>query len=234
MKLAGQTLGVSAFMVFLLATNASAQVSLLFDVGRVDTGGNINSITWDAQDVADAIDLNTGLGTGVSLTVTSPTGFNELGPNDSGTNAPGAPANAYFSAETTNDNLFGHITNFNAPSPRPLVEYTIAGLSAGTPYEFTFFASRLGATDNREAEYALDGLGSGSTFLNSAGNESEVAQMSMTPTAGGVITLTIQPGPNNNNGSGFFYLGGISIVEVPEPASLSLLVACSLLVLRRR
>lgn len=213
-----------------LATSASA-VTMQFDVGRADTAGNINGITWNAQDVANAIDT-TGAATGVSLTVTSATGFNEVGPNDSGTAAPGAPASGFFDGETTNDALFGHSSNFNVGGPRALVEYTIAGLNPASTYDFTYYASRGTVSDNREASYDANGT---VALLDAGNNVSNIAQsLGVAPTAGGVITLTIQAGPNNTNSQGFFYLGGMDITEVPEPASLTLLGLGGLAMLRRR
>jgi len=205
-----------------------------FDVGRDDTAGNINGITWLAQNVLNAIDT-TGAATGISLTVTSPTGFNEAGPNDSGTAAPGAPASNFFSGDTTNDALFGHSNNFNVGAPRALVEYTIAGLNPALTYDFTFYASRGTVTDNRESQYDVVGANAGQALLDAGNNVSNIAQaLGIAPTAGGNITLTIQKGPNNTNGSGFFYLGGLDVTSVPEPASLGLMGLGGLLITARR
>ncbi len=203
----------------LLAAPAEA-VTLKFDAGRADTTGNINSITWLVQDVADAIDTS-GSTTGISLTVTSATGFNENGPNDSGTAAPTAPASSFFDGETTNDALFGHTNNFNIGSPRDLVTYAIAGLDANTDYDYTFYASRGTVSDVRETSYDVDG---NVTLLDAGNNVGGIAQLlNITSSATGTATLTMQPGPNNTNGSGFFYLGGMQIsTSIPEPGSLLL------------
>ena len=206
-------------MVALLAAPASA-VTAKFDAGNADTAGNINSITWNAQDIADAIDTS-GASTGISLTVTSATGFNEAGPNNSGTATPGAPASNYFDGETTNDALFGHTNNFNVGAPRDLVVYAIAGLAANTAYDYTFYASRGTVSDVRETSYDVDG---NVALLDAGNNVNNIAQLlSVTSSGTGTATLTITPGPNNTNGSGFFYLGGMQInTSVPEPTSLLL------------
>ena len=206
-------------MVALLAVPASA-VTVKFDVGRDDTAGNINAILWNAQDVADAVDTS-GASTGISLTVTSASGFNEAGPNDSGTATPGAPASGFFDGETTNDALFGHTSNFNVGAPRDLVVYAIAGLAANTDYDYTFYASRGTVGDVRETSYDVDG---NVDLLDAGNNVDNIAQLlSVTSSATGTATLTIAPGPNNTNGSGFFYLGGMQInTTVPEPTSLLL------------
>ncbi len=204
-----------------LALPVSA-VTVKFDVGRADSMGNINGIEWNAQDVADAIDT-AGSSTGISLTVTSATGFNEVGPNDSGTDSPGAPASGFFSGDTTNDALFGHSSNFNVGAPRDLVEYTIAGLDNTLTYDFTFYASRGTVSDIREAQYDVSGANSGQALLDAGNNVSNIAHVLGIAPAAGNITLTIQAGPNNSNGSGFFYLGGLDITSVPEPASMLLL-----------
>ncbi len=168
----------------------------------------------NGQNIADAVDFVTGSATGISLTITSATGWNQIGPNLDGTFGPGAPASNFFHDDATDKSLFGHTTNFNAGAPRPLVEYTIAGLSPTALYDFTFFAARFGATENRETQYDVAGANSGVGFLDPRDNNDQVAQvLQAQPNGSGELTLTIQAGPNNANGALFFYLGAFEILE---------------------
>lgn len=218
----------SAVLGALIMASSAQAVTLLFDAGRPDSlTANVNSIHWSAQDVADAIAADGSGATGISLTVDlgSSTGFNEIGPNDSGTNAPGSPAGDLFDGEMTNDALFGHSSNFNTGAPRDSVIYDIAGLNPGELYDFTFYGSRGTVSDVRSALYTVDGVNSGSDVLDAGNNVSNVAQvLSIEASALGTLTLTIGADASNTNGSGFFYLGAMQISStIPEPTSALLI-----------
>ena len=235
---------IVATVVLLPISTAAGAVHLKFngddvpgDIGYFDgtSPTNYNAINWDedliengealglepntldgvnGQNILDAIDFLTGAATGINLTVTSDTGWNSIGPNRSGTFSPGSPASDFFDGEATDSSLFGHTSNFNIGSPRPLVEYTIAGLSPTGLYDFTFFAAREEATENRETQYDVAGANSAVGFLNPSDNLNNIAQaLQVQPTTAGELTLTIQPGPNNLNSDGFFYLGAFEILE---------------------
>ncbi|MBX3427306.1 MAG: PEP-CTERM sorting domain-containing protein [Pirellulales bacterium] len=219
------------------ATHASA-ATLLFDFGSATTptGGNYNNIDPSQQPILNAID-SSGAPTGIGLTSS---GFNELGPNTNGTLAPGGAA-AIFDAQATRDNLFGHSTNFNAPSPRPQGLLNLTGLdgSGATAYSFTFFGSRLGVSDNRETAYAVTGANASTVYLDSSNNVNNVAVASgIVPTAGGTVSITVGAGPNNTNTDSFFYYLGAMQIEstrVPEPASIALgVVGLAGVAVRRR
>ncbi len=188
-------------------------VTLKFDFGASShPDPNYNVVSANAQSLANAIDFSTGLSTNIGLSITSATGFNEAGSNTSGTTSPGAPASDFFDGNATANNLFGHDGNFNVGSPRDLVEYTISGLVRDQLYDFTFYASRTGVSDNRETQYDLAGLNMGTDFLDPSENISDIAQvLAILPDVNGEITLTIQKGPNNVNTNGFFYLGAMEI-----------------------
>lgn len=210
--------------------------TLMFDFGEATTptGSNYNNVTQSQLPIFNALDT-TGAGTGIGLTTV---GFNP-GSNQSGTSTPGGAA-AIFDPLATRDNLFGHTVNFNQPAPLPLATLTLSGLdpSGLTAYDFTFFASRMGVTDNREAQYAISGLNALTGYLDSAGNTDNVAVVAgIIPDAAGQVTIDVSPGPNNNNSSGFYYLGAMQIetVAVPEPASLALIaLAVPFALVRRR
>ena len=71
--------------------------------------------------------------------------------------------------------------------------------------------------------------------LNASNNESEVAFVGgISPTAGGMITIDVSPGPNNSSSVEFYYLGAMQVSYVPEPATLALLAFGGLVVLRKR
>jgi hypothetical protein len=227
-------LGMSAGFVSALVLAASAQANtLMFDFGEINTptGSNYNNVTQSQLPIFNALDT-TGAGTGIGL-VTS--GFNP-GSNTNGTLAPGGAA-AIFNSEATRDNLFGHTVNFNQPAPLPLATLALTGLdgSGATSYDFVFFASRTGVSDVRETQYAITGANSGTGYLNTSNNTDNVAVVSgIIPNALGEVTIAVSPGPNNNNSSGFYYLGAMQITSVPEPASLALLGLGGLLVTARR
>lgn len=216
-------------------SSAVSAAPMFFDFGEVGqpTGNNYNNVTQAQLPILNALD-STGAGTGVSL-LTS--GFNP-GSNQNGTTSP-AGAAAVFDPQATRDNLFGHTAVFNQPTPLPLGTLSFAGLdgSGNTQYEFVFFGSRTGVTDNRETKYELLGANSGFGLLDTSNNISNVATVSgIIPTAAGELTLLVSPGPNNTNSSGFFYLGAMRVEgsPIPEPASLALVAAGALLGLRRR
>ena len=220
--------------IFGFSAVATAQVQLKFNVGEDfpgdggDNPANYNLLNWrrnlgtideafegvDGQSAADAIDFNNGLASGISLLVTSATGFNEIGPNRDGSLFPSAPATNFFDVEAFEDNLFGHDSNFNVGEPRAVVEYTLSGLNSSKFYDFTMFASRFGAGENREAQYDVAGTNSGVGFLDPDDNASAIAQvLQIQPTAAGQLTFTIQKGPNNVSTQGFYYLGAFEVLE---------------------
>ncbi len=222
---------VFAITLCLATSTAASAATLFFDFGSVNnpTAGNYNNVNPTQAPIANAID-STGAPTSIGLATS---GFNELGPNTGGTQSPTGPA-SIFDVEATRDNLFGHSSDFNAGGSRRPGLLTFSGLDGSglTSYSFSIFASRLGGTNNRETEYAVAGLNGGSAFLNAADNTSNVVSVpSIIPTAGGVITITVDEGPNNDTGADlFFYLGAMKIETstIPEPATFGLLALAGL------
>jgi hypothetical protein len=83
-------------------------------------------------------------------------------------------------------------------------------------YDFTFYASRLGVTDNRETGYTVTGFNSGFIALNAAANvDKSVTLTDMVPTAAGEITISLAPTAANNNANHFTYLGVLKIEPTP-------------------
>lgn len=230
----------------LAVTSASQAATLFFDFGdgapthASDPSSNYNSILVAPVDPNNLIILNaidsTGAGTGITVQAA---GFYS-GSNTNGTTAPTGDA-AIFNVQATRDNAFGHALAFgSAPlTPQATVQFGGLDASGNTAYNFTIFASRMGVTDNRETQYDLQGANSVTTFLNASANTSEVATASgIIPNANGEITMTLMPGPNNNNGSKFYYLGALRLesanVVIPEPATCGLLMLCALAIVSRR
>lgn len=180
--------------------------------------------------IANATDTS-GSATGISV---STTGFN--GSNTAGTQAATGNA-AIFDIASTRDSLFGNaFANFNGVL-RPIATVTFGGLDAtgSTTYSFDLFASRLGGTLNRETEYVVAGLNTGTVFLNAADNLSNVVSVNnIIPTGAGEITLTMDPGPNNTTTEGFYYLGALRLTSIPEPSSALMAVFGAVLCLSRR
>ncbi|WP_168205412.1 PEP-CTERM sorting domain-containing protein [Bythopirellula goksoeyrii] len=224
---------ISAIVLGMAFSTAASAATLFYDFGDSSrtTAGNYNNIVMNAPSVlsiADSVD-STGANTGISLDAS---GF-FAGSNQSGPGVASGDAAAIFETDATVDNAFGHAGAFGTNPLTPLATVTMGGLdgSGATSYDFTFFGSRTGATDNRETQFALAGANSGVGYLDVTANVSEVVNVSgIIPTAGGTITLEVSPGPNNNNGSLFYYLGAMRVVSntIPEPATIGLLAFAGL------
>jgi len=175
----------------------------------------VTSPNWNVVDnyspptnISNLID-STGTSTGVSLTQTNPfTGF-----NFSGTTAPQPPASATFPGDTTGESFWGDDND-------PTATWTFSGFDSAATLTFTFFASRMGVTDNREAAYVLVGATTATTYLDASDNDSQVAVVTVQPDSNGNVVLNVSKGPNNNNSSGYYYLGALTIDVVPEPSAL--------------
>ncbi len=221
-----------AMAVCLAFSSVASAATLFFDFG--DSGqttvsppaANVyNNIIVNPPGVLSIADTvnSTGANTGISINVS---GFFN-GSNQSGPTSPSGNAGAIFDGQATRDNAFGHAGTFGTNPLTPQATIALSGLDGSglTTYDFTFFGSRQGATDNRETKYDVTGANNGFALLNTTANVSEVVSVTgITPTAGGNITLLVSPGPNNNNSSLFYYLGAMRIVSttIPEPATFGL------------
>lgn len=86
------------------------------------------------------------------------------------------------------------------------------GLNKNLKYDFCFYGSRTGVSDNREAKYIVNGANEVTTSLNASGNKDNIAcAEKVQPDVNGVITVTVTMGDNNNNGTGFFYLNAMRV-----------------------
>jgi hypothetical protein len=195
------------------------------------TPGNYNNIDHIQNPVFNLIDTD-GNGTGYTLNVTD-----NFWP---GSNQSGAPAGAGDAAgipsQATADNLFGSLAAFGGFT-EPTGGFTIGGLDAtgATTYDFMFFGSRMGVSDNRETMYTATGANSDFALLDTANNTSNVTRLTgIQADANGEIVISVTAGPNNTNSFGFYYLGYMEFAAVPAPSTALLLGLGSLGAMRRR
>ncbi len=139
------------------------------------------------------------------------------GTNSNGTTAPTGDA-AIFPSFTTSDSFFGNDVDWSGRTD-PKGQLVLANLDPDLQYELTFFASRMGVSDNRQGQYAITGGGGliETLYLNATANTDKIVTSQLIlPTVDGTIVIDFQKGPENNNSYGFFYLGLVSIKAVKE------------------
>ena len=94
--------------------------------------------------------------------------------------------------------------------PKTVIRFS--GLDKDKSYEFCFFASRTGVSDNREAKYTCKGDNEVSVLLDASNNSTNVAcASSVRPNSVGEVELTITAGPANTNSVGFYYINAMRI-----------------------
>jgi len=124
-----------------------------------------------------------------------------------GANQSGTQESALFPAAATRDSLYGNTETFSGLADI-FPSFKLTGLDPLLTYEFTFYASRMSARDNRETLYTVTGAYSGFATLDPAGNiDGLVALSAIAPTPEGEITISLAPGAANNNANHFTYLG---------------------------
>jgi hypothetical protein len=189
--------------------------SLLVDFGAVGTptlqGSPGVDLAWNnvpntlAADPAGAVtDLvrADGAVTGIALRMVSR--FN-------GANENGTTGTAPFPTSATRDSLFGNTEAFSGlENVTPIFKLT--GLDPATEYALDFFASRMGVSDIRETRYTVVGAAEAFVDLDAANNETNLVGLAgVRPDAAGELTVSLAPGPNNNNGNHFVYLGVLRV-----------------------
>ena len=181
----------------------------LLDTVLVDFGGTTaspppyNNLTDPrAGSVSDL--LNTaGFSTGYAVTVVD--SFNNI--NTDGTVNPAPELDLLATA--TGDSFFGNIAPFGGQT-QPTGAVALTGLDTAQQYTMEVFASRT-ATDNRETQYTVTGSNSDTLFLNVSSNADRTVTTTLQPDSSGTIRIEARPGPNNNNGSNFYYLGALRL-----------------------
>ena len=181
----------------------------VLDTVLVDFGGTTtspppyNNITDPrAGSVPDLLNTS-GFSTGYAIAVVD--SFNNI--NTDGTVNPAAALDLLATA--TGDSFFGNIAPFGGQT-QPTGAVALTGLDTAQQYTVEVFASRT-ATDNRETQYTVTGSGSDTLFLNVSSNADRTVTTTLQPDSSGTIRIEARPGPNNNNGSNFYYLGALRL-----------------------
>lgn len=178
--------------------------TVLVDFGSVISQPPWNNITNAGAGASVGLVNSKGFPSGMSIAVTD--AFTAI--NTNGTSSP-SPLSG-FPPSATSDNFFGNTVQFgNSTEPTGAVQLT--GLNPLKRYKVILFASRI-ASDNRETQFAISGLTSDTFLLNVSNNTTQTVEDSLFPDAGGTITVTACPGPNNNNVYHFFHLSALKVI----------------------
>lgn len=189
-----------------------------FGITTNTTPGNWNNIAVenaaDAAGISSALIDSNGNATGVTLTIDD--AFDTV--NTAGNPTP--DASLPFPSSAAADSFFGETAVFGG-TLEPTGGFTLTGLDPSKYYSFSIFASRNNVGDNRETQYTLVGSSTVVVALNPSNNTLETADaFDLQSNASGEITLTAAPGPNNDNGSGFYYLGAMEMIKSDAPLSI--------------
>ena len=116
-------------------------------------------------------------------------------------------------ADVSRTQMFGYSQgNFPGYPLKPAAILHFKHLNKALAYDFTFFASRSGATDNRETQFTLAGADTLTTLTNAADNPASIVTIpGMCPNEDGTITLTVTAGLDNDNPYRFYYLNALRI-----------------------
>lgn len=130
-----------------------------------------------------------------------------------GANQNGTTANAPFPASASRDSLFGNTESFSGLA-NVLPRFRLSGLRTDTPHTLTFYASRMGTSDNRETRFTVTGATTASVDLDPANNLDRTATLGdLRPSPEGHLEISLEPGPRNNNANHFTYLGVLRLAE---------------------
>ena len=189
-----------------------------FGITTNTTAGNWNNVAVANAASASGITLalvdDSGASTGVTLTVDD--AFNTVNTAGNPTPDPSLP----FPSSAAADSFFGNTVVFQSAT-EPTGGFTLTGLDPTKYYSFSIFASRNGVGDNREAIYTVTGSSASVGALDASNNTMNTATvMNIQPNGSNAIVFTAAPGPNNNNSSGFYYLGAIEMISSDAPLSV--------------
>lgn len=192
-----------------LAAQAPLSDTVLVDFGSIPSPRPWNNITNPMNGRSSELSNTRGWPTGILLSVTdSFASVNTEGPRTTGL-AVDLPGTA------SSDSFFGNTRSANGPA-QPSGGVTFTNLKRGKSYTVLLFASRAGATDNRETRFVLQGNTTQTLFLDAANNTDRVVSASLAPDASGSIRLTASPGPKNTNTNGFYYLNALKLIYAYE------------------
>ncbi len=191
-----------------LNPETDAEGNGVIQISFAGTGVGWNSLVLAQRvdgSIPDLKDKN-GNATGISLNVIERfNGSNSNGAASTTTalNMPsGVSTNSFFgNSRAVHDGIL---------VPKSVVKFS--GLNKDKTYEFCFFGSRTGVSDNRETQYTCKGSNEVSVLINTANNSTNMAcAQAVKPNSGGEIELTVTVGPNNNNTTGFYYINALRI-----------------------
>jgi hypothetical protein len=162
--------------------------------------------------VANLLD-SSGNSTGISLAADDTNRFNAYNSDGS------LVASTGFPADVKRESFFGNDVSFNG-FIRPTATWVFGGFNPNVDLTFTFFASRMGVSDNREGLYQVVGATTVSTTLNATNNDTNTASVTVKANASGNVVLNMTKGPNNTNPFGFFYLNAMTIKVNSAPVAV--------------
>ena len=210
---------ITLFLVLISYVTFAQQYTYIdFGVTTNTTPGNWNNIAIaaaaDASGITSALIDSNGSSTGVILTIDD--AFDTV--NTAGNATP--DTSLPFPSSAAADSFFGESSDFQG-TLEPTGGFVLTGLDPTKYYSFSIFTSRNNVTDNREALYTITGSTVKSGSLNPSNNTTETSDiMDVQSNASGEITFRAEPGTNNTNGTGFYYLGAIEITKTDAPLSL--------------
>jgi len=154
-----------------------------------------------------ALRTSQNVATPVKLTAVTP--FNSV--NNGGTVTPAASIG--FPPDVARKTAYGNSVAYNGKIA-PSAKFDFSGLDVSASYDFRFFASRMGSTDNRSTRYTVAGLSTIAAILEPKDNQSRIAYVApVRPTAAGKLSLTVTKGAGNTSPYGFFHLAGLRMTE---------------------
>lgn len=171
--------------------------------GKTEHWNNVSASVGSAEG-SEVVDLVDTEGNPVLLVLQTLSRFN--GANESGATSAGP-----YPASATRDSLFGNTESFSSLE-NLTPSFMLYGFEPGATCSLTFYASRLGASDNRETRYTVTGAASAFVDLNAANNVTNTVRLAgVAADASGSIRVDLSAGPNNNNANHFCYLGVLQV-----------------------
>lgn len=142
-----------------------------------------------------------------------------------GQNTAGLTGTGLYPDSATSDSLFGNTETFGGQE-NVFPSFKITNLDPALAYNLSFYGSR-NAGDNRETAYTVTGSSTGFATLDIAGggggNIDQTAEvLAVVPDENNEIRVDITPGPNNNNGNHFTYLGVLRIESTTAPDAVTI------------
>lgn len=204
----------------ILEEDGKHQIDIDFGADSRTTGGTWNNITDPKEGSVENLINREGVETGISISIVDP--FNLV--NSNGLDA---DEDLDIPSSASGDSFYGNTGSFGDGNT-PTAGFLITGLHPDTAYDFSFFASRGGVSDNRETNYTVEGETTETVSLDAANNESALAVVqNMYPKEDGTIIVSLEAGENNTNSDKFYYLGAMRIVyaaqdgDIPSSAMLT-------------